>query len=159
MEEDIKARFLAAFNQLLDGKDALLEDCRVMQDHLTNCSAIDVELDELLREIAVVTELTQRCIQENARSAQSQEEYAERYNGYVARYEKAKAKVDALQEQKKQRQARADIIGEFMFAVHEREAGVTEFDNALWLAVVQKATVYHDGRLVFTFQNGLEIEG
>ncbi len=159
LEEDIKARFLAAFNQLLEGKDALLEDCRIMQDHLTNCSAIDAELDELLREIAVVTELTQRCIQENARSAQSQEEYAERYNGYVAWYEKAKARVDALQEQKKQRQAEADLIGGFMFALHEREAGITEFDNSTWLAVVQKATAYHDGRLVFTFQNGMEIEG
>ena len=159
LEEDIKARFLAAFNQLLEGKDALLEDCRIMQDHLTNCSAIDAELDELLREIAVVTELTQRCIQENARSAQSQEEYAERYNGYVAWYEKAKARVDALQEQKKQRQAEADLIGGFMFALHEREAGITEFDNSTWLAVVQKATAYHDGRLVFAFQNGMEIEG
>ena len=66
--------------------------------------------------------------------------------------------MDALQEQKKQRKARADIIGGFMFAMHEREAGVTEFDNALWLAVVRKATAYHDGRLVFTFQNGMEIE-
>ena len=81
------------------------------------------------------------------------------YNGYVTRYEKAKTRVDTLQEQKKQRQTRADIIGGFMFAVHERDAGVTEFDNALWLAVVQKATAYHDGRLVFTFQNGMEIEG
>ena len=77
----------------------------------------------------------------------------------MTRYEKAKTRVDTLQEQKKQRQTRADIIGGFMFAVHERDAGVTEFDNALWLAVVQKATAYHDGRLVFTFQNGMEIEG
>ena len=158
LEEDIKARFLVAFNKLLGGKNTLLEDCRIMQDHLTDCSAIDAELDELLQVIAVVTELTQRCIQENAQSAQSQEEYAERYNGYVARYKKAKASVDAPQEQKKQRQARADIIGGFMFAVYEREAGVTEFDNALWLAVVQKAAAYHDGRPVFTFQNGIEIE-
>lgn len=57
-EEDIKTRFLAAFNQLLNDKDALLADCRIMQDHLTNCTAIDAELEELLREIAVVTELT-----------------------------------------------------------------------------------------------------
>ena len=99
-EEDIKARFLAAFNKLLGSKDALLEDCRLMQTALTDCSAIDAELDGLLREIEVVTELTQRCIQENAQSAQSQEEYTERYNAYVARYEKAKARADALQEQK-----------------------------------------------------------
>ena len=158
-EEDIKARFLAAFNKLLDGKDTLLEDCRLMQTALTDCSVIDAELDGLLREIEVVTELTQRCIQENAQSAQSQEEYTERYNGYVARYEKAKARADALQEQKKQRQAKADAIGGFMFELSERGDAITEFDDRLWLAVVEKATAYHDGRLVFTFQNGIEVEG
>lgn len=46
-----------------------------------------------------------------------------------------------------------------MFALHERETGITEFDSSSWLAVVQKATACHDGRLVFTFQNGMEIEG
>ena len=76
----------------------------------------------------------------------------------MARYEKAKARADALQEQKRQRQAKADLIGRFMFTVHKREVGIGEFDNTLWLAAVQKATAYHDGRLVFTFQNGMEIE-
>lgn len=47
----------------------------------------------------------------------------------------------------------------FTPALHEREAGIIEFENSTWLAVVQKATAYHDGRLVFTFQNGMEIEG
>ena len=157
-EEDIKARFLVAFNQLLDGKDALLEDCRLVQSHLTDCSTIDTELDGLLREIEVVTELTKRCIQENAQSAQSQEEYAERYNGFVARYETAKAQVDALQRQKEARLAQADAIGGFMFALSEQGCELTEFDEPLWIAMVQKATAYHDGRLVFTFQNGVEIE-
>ena len=130
----------------------------MMQTALTDCSAIDAELDGLLQEIEVVTELTQRCIQENAQSAQSQEEYTERYNGYVARYEKAKARADALQEQKKQRQAKADAIGGFMFELSERGDAINEFDERLWLAVVEKATAYHDGRLVFRFQNGSEIE-
>ncbi len=157
-EEDIKERFLATFNKLLGDKDALLNDCRLMQDHLTDCSVIDAELDGLLREIEVVTELTQRCIQEDARSAQSQEEYTARYNGYVKRYEAAKAKVDELQRQKTERQAKADAIGAFMFALSELETGITEFDDSLWQATVVKATAYHDGRLVFTFQNGAEIE-
>lgn len=158
-EEDIKARFLAAFNKLLGGKDTLLEDCRIMQSHLTDCSAIDAELDGLLREIEVVTELTKRCIQENAQSAQSQEEYAERYNGFVARYETARDKVAVLQQQKEARLAQADAIGGFMFALSEQGCELTEFDEGLWLAVTEKATVYKNGRLVFTFQNGTEIEG
>ena len=77
----------------------------------------------------------------------------------MARYEKARTRVDALQEQKKQRQAKADAIGRFMFELSERGDAITEFDEWLWLAVVEKATAYHDGRLVFTFQNGLELDG
>ena len=159
LEEDIETRFLVAFNKLLGSRNTLLEDCRIMQSHLTDCSAIDAELEELRQEIEVVTELTQRCIQENAGRAQSQEEYAERYNGYVARYDAAKAKLDALQQKKDQRLAEAEAIGGFMFALSERDCKLTEFDEGLWLAVVEKATAYHDGRLVFTFQNGTEIEG
>lgn len=159
MEEDIKARFLVVFNKLLGGRNTLLEDGRIMQSHLTDCSVIDAELEELRQEIKVVTELTQRCIQENAGRAQSQEEYAERYNGYVARYDAAKAKLDALQQKKDQRLVEAENIGGFMFALSERDCELTEFDEGLWLAVVDKATAYRDGRLVFTIQNGTEIEG
>ena len=129
-----------------------------MQSHLTDCSAIDAELDSLLREIEVVTELTRRCVQENAYSAQSQKDYVERYNGYVARYETAKAKVDALRQQKENRLAQADAIGGFMFALSEQGCELTEFDEPFWIAMIQKATVHHDGRLVFIFQNGVEIE-
>ena len=52
----------------------------------------------------------------------------------------------------------AENIGSFMFALSERNCELTEFDEGLWLAVVDKATAFHDGRLVFTFQNGIEIE-
>lgn len=158
-EEDIKARFLVAYNKLIAGKTTILEDCRLMQSHLTDCTCIDAEMNSLLREIEVVTELTKRCIQENAQSAQSQEEYAERYNGFVARYETARDKVAVLQQQKEARLVQADAIGGFMFALSEQGCELTEFDESFWIAMVQKATVYQDGRLVFTFQNGTEIEG
>ena len=42
--------------------------------------------ETLLEEIDVVTELTKRCIAENSQTAQNQEEYAARYNGFVERY-------------------------------------------------------------------------
>jgi hypothetical protein len=157
-EDDIKERFLAAFNKLLDGKETLLEDCRLMQSTLTDCSDIDAKLDALRQEIEVVTELTRRCVEENSHSAQSQEAYAERYNSYVARYEAAKAKAEKLQSVRSQRTAKADEIGAFMFALAEYDSGITEFDDRLWAATVQKATAYQDGRLVFTFQNSMEVE-
>ena len=62
-EETIKARFVAAFNAILDSKDNILEDCRLMQATLTDCTGIDEEIQTLLEEIEVVirTDKTLHC--------------------------------------------------------------------------------------------------
>ena len=157
-EEIIKTRFVGAFNAILADKDSALENCRLIQSTLTDCSGLDAEIESLLEEIDVVTELTKRCIAENSQTAQNQEEYAARYNGFVERYEKAKSRVEELRSIKTERQAQADAIGAFMFEV--QELGIlTEFDEKLWLTVIDTVTVHADGRMTFKFQGGTEIEG
>lgn len=121
-DETIKARFVTAFNAVLDGKDNILEDCRLMQATLTDCAGIDAEIESLLEEIDVVTELTKRCIAENSQTAQNQEEYTARYNGFVERYEKAKAQLEQLRATKVAREAQAEAIGAFMFEIQELDA-------------------------------------
>ena len=44
-----------------------------------------------------------------------------------------------------------------MFELAERDEPLTEFDDRLWLAVIDTVTVHPDGRLVFKFQNGTEV--
>lgn len=66
-EETIKARFVTALNAIIESKDNILEDCRLMQATLTDCTGIDTEIESLLEEIDVVTELTKRCIAEDQR--------------------------------------------------------------------------------------------
>ena len=67
-----------------------------MQTTLTDCTGIDAEIERLLTEVDVVTELTRRCISENAQSSQNQQEYTARYNSLVERYEKAKVQLEQL---------------------------------------------------------------
>ena len=155
-EETIKARFVAALNSIIDSKDSILEDCRLMQSTLTDCTGIDAEIGGLLEEIDVVTELTKRCIAENSQTAQNQEEYAVRYNGFVERYEKAKAQLEQLRATKAAREAQAEAIGGFMFEVQELDA-LTEFDEKLWLTIIDTVIVHSDGRMIFKFQGGTEI--
>lgn len=157
-EETIKTRFVGAFNAILADKDSALENCRLMQTTLTDCTGIDKEIQTLLEEIDVVTELTKRCIAENSQMAQNQEEYAARYNGFVERYEKAKARLEQLRTTKAAREAQAEAIGAFMFEVQELDA-LTEFDEKLWLTIIDTITVHADGRMTFKFQGGTEIEG
>ena len=129
-EETIKNRFVGAFNAILADKDSALENCRLMQSTLTDCSGLDADIESLLEEIDVVTELTKRCIAENSQTAQNQEEYAARYNGFVERYEKAKSRVEELRSIKTERQAQADAIGAFMFEVQELDT-LSKFDEKL----------------------------
>ena len=111
----------------------------------------------LLEEIDVVTELTKRCIAENSQTAQNQEEYTARYNGFVERYEKAKAQLVQLRTTKAEWETQAEAIGAFMFEMQELDA-LTEFDEKLWLTTIDTVTVHADGRMTFRFQGGTEIE-
>ena len=150
---------MTAFNILWAEKAELIDNCRLIQKTLTDCTTLDAQIAELIEEIEVITELTKRCIAENSSNAQSQEEYNKKYNGYVERYEKTKAKVERLQGQREERIAKADGIGAFMFRLYELDEPPTEFDDQLWMQTIDKVIVHDDGRLVFIFKNGTEIEG
>lgn len=126
-----------------------------MQDALTDCTGIDRETQDLLQDLEIVMELIQRCVEENSRVAQDQDEYLARYNGLVERYEKAQGRIKTLEKERTERMAKADAIGGFMFRLRELDQPLEHFDQRLWLEVIDHVTVQRDG-LIFRFQNGTE---
>lgn len=52
--------------------------------------------------------------------------------------------------------APTDAIGAFMFEMQELDT-LSEFDEKLWLTVIDTMTVHADGRMTFKFQGGTEI--
>ena len=157
-EEQIKDRFIAALNQLLDHRDEVLANCEQVRDTLTDCSAIDAEIEELVREIEVVTELTRKCVEENARTAQDQGTYLARYNEYCDRYNTLAAKVNELQGQRELRQARGDGFNLFIRSFQKLNATVTAFDDRLWQTLLDTVIVQKNGTLAFKFNNGMTVE-
>ncbi|MDR1692094.1 MAG: recombinase family protein [Oscillospiraceae bacterium] len=156
-EDEIKARFLSAFNRLMESRDGLIEDCRLAQSVLCDATAIDAELAELHSEIDVVTELSRKAIYENARTAVNQTEWTKRNNAYLERHRKASERMDELEAAKRERLGKAKIIEGFIRDIASRPLVLTEFDEKLWLAVIDTATVGQDGRVTFRFRNGTEI--
>ena len=104
-----------------------------------------------------MAELTKRCIEENSVTVQGQAAYLDRHNSLAERYETAKAKLEKLQAVKAQWEAKAEDIGGFMFELAEYGKSVTEFDDRLWLTVIDSVTVHRDGQLTFKFQPDHEI--
>ena len=128
-------------------------------DVLTDTTEIDGKIANLLQEAEVVTGLTRKLIEENAAKAMDQAEFSRKYKGYEDRYNALKEKVEKLQQESEQRKAQADSISAFMFELHETDEPVTEFDSKLWLSVIDNVLVKHNGKLLFRFRNGMELEG
>lgn len=146
-----------AFNALLGDRSGLLEDCRLARDVLCDTTAIDAELIELRGEIEVVSELTRKAIYENARTVIDQKEWAERNNTYLDRHRKASERVDELESTRSERIGKAKMIDRFIRDIGSRPLALTAFDEKLWLAVTDTATVNRDGHITFKFRNGSEI--
>lgn len=90
-EETIKHFFVSAVNKLLSDKNEIIADFELIKQALFDTTSLDTEQSELQSELAVVAQLMQKYVEENARIAIDQAEYQQRYSGLAERYEKAKA--------------------------------------------------------------------
>ena len=74
-------------------------------------------------------------------------------NGSLADCAAKKAQLEQLRITKTAREAQAEAIGAFMFEVQELDT-ITDFDEKLWLTIIDTVTVHTDGRMTFEFQGG-----
>jgi DNA invertase Pin-like site-specific DNA recombinase len=157
-EDDVKQRFLLAFNSLKECREELIANCRLSQSILCDCTEIDAELEELRREIEVVSELCKKAIYENARVTMKQEEWSERNNSYLERHRKATERVAELEKLKCERQNKSLMLETFIKGIESRPLVLEIFDDKLWAVAVEKVKVMPDGRVVFSFKDGTQIE-
>ena len=182
-EEEIKVAFVTAFNELVTEREEIAANARLVRQTLCDIVELEREKAALGQEslkglakasLAVLVEMTQNCIAENARGAQDQSEYqissepqdfpaceslmhSKRYNGLVERYEKAKTRFDEVTEAIAQRSAKSERLAGFIRTLEAQREPVAEFDERLWGAMVDYVTVGVDGGMTVVFRNGTDI--
>ena len=90
---DIQRMFLQAYNQLIGNRKQIIQACEAIRIMVTDCSALDAEIDALNEELQIVAELVKQCVKENAANRESQDEYEQKYNRLVRRYETAANRI------------------------------------------------------------------
>ena len=124
--------------------------------YLYKTDALESEQTSLKKELSITADLIDDCVQENAHSALNQEEYNKRYDSLVERYTGLKNRYDEVTElivQKRAGQQRMHLFLEQL----ELTAHISEFDEMLWLSMIDYVTVYGKEDIRFTFKNGMEI--
>ena len=157
-EDELKRRFVYAYNQRAEIKEETLAACRLGIE--TICGLID--LDEQIRvvtdEISVLVEMSKQLIEENSQAVHDQDEYQRRHSALVKKYTEADNQLKALKVERSRRIDLRKSIEWFMESFSRHDGLLTEFDDSLFFSVCDVMTVYSDGKVAVRFRDGAEIE-
>ncbi len=156
-EQRIKELFLEALGILMENREEVIGDCRAVMDVLADSSAIEADLEAVSREKEVTAGLIQRLVDENATRKLDQHDYRKKYDGYASRYAALESREDSLEKERERKEIQYDIFNGFITGLEEMRELPVDFNEKLFHRLVDYATVYSDGRMVFTFRNGAEV--
>lgn len=105
----------------------------------------------------VVSELSNKMVQENMRKAQSQEEY-KKYEELLKRYEKANVEYGKLKDEKVHKISLSQKLNSLIEELKRMPIAIDHFDDTTFRFMVEKVMVSKDKKLTFTFRNGKEIQ-
>lgn len=95
--------------------------------------------------------------EQNIHSISADGELMERYERHTSRYEKMKKQYEAIEAERQRRKEQNDRISAFSAMLAGQSEMPIEFNDDLWLAAVDHATVNADETGTFTFKSGIEI--
>ena len=104
-----------------------------------------------------VANLVKNLVKENASTPKSQEEYLSKYEVLQLRYNTAVERLEEIKKEYSRRQKQSIAIDAFIKTLEESELILTEWDDALWNALVEKGIIHQDASITFLFKSGKEI--
>jgi hypothetical protein len=135
----------------------VLADCELIRQTLCDTTALDAEMQQEQDEMAVVSELMQAHIKKNASVAQSQEAYALETERIENRYNAAFEHYTALEAERDRRVRKSKELNAFITMLKKQPLAITEWNERLWITLLDIAIVQRDGKIAFRFKSGAEI--
>ena len=155
--ETIKQMFLITYNQLMENRNDVVEDCKMIMSNLVDFEKLELEISEQVQETEVVANLVKSLVKENASTPKSQEDYLRKYEALQQRYNTAVERLEKVKKEYSRRKKQSTAIDAFIKTLEESDLILTEWDDALWNAFVEKGIVHQDASITFVFKSGKEI--
>lgn len=156
-EQVIKDKFIKAYNLMMVDKNAVVNDAKDVINKLTDTTTLDVQISKYENEMEIVSELVKKLVKDNSIHLQDQNDYEVKYQELVNRHNKAKELYEKLSEEKKYKQAKAITLKSYLSTLENADTEILEWNDALWMTVLDKAIVNRDETITFKFINGKEI--
>lgn len=156
-EDEIKEKFIKAYNQAMMNKQQMIEDTNDLISLLTDTTAIDKTIVELTSEIEIISGLVQKMVKENSKTIQDQEEFKKKYDALVKRYDAVKINLDKATLDKQYKLGQKTNLEFFIKDIEKADGVITTWQDSIWMLMVESARVHRNGAITFKFKNGTEV--
>lgn len=155
-EEDLKRAFVEGFNKHMENKEGIVRNYEVAVKVIFNTKDLEKELLKHQHDYQLIVKEIQMLVDENASTAQDQSEYQKQYNLLVEKYECAKNRMVEIEVVIKDKAARRLEMKEFINRLRNTEELLTQFDEELFQATIEKIIIQTDSKMVIVFKDESE---
>ena len=156
-EEQIKAAFLKAYNQIMVDKATVIEDCRMMKSIICNVKELKVELEKQGNEVDMVREHMKLLVDSNSSKTMNQEQYKKKYDDLKVRYDLELEKYNEISKKIDAKNSKGKVMEAFITNIKKQDSYITEWSDYLWNIMLESVTVNPDRTLTFKFYSGNEV--
>ena len=157
-EDEVKEKFVKAYNLVMCDKKQVIEDTMAVIELLTCTDDLDVEIAELQARMVEISNAVASMVRENARTAQDQHEFSNKYEALTKQYEEKKNSLDKVAKEKAFKTGKATKMRAYLEAMKQADDYLEEWSEDAWILMVETATVNRDKTITFKFVNGKEIQ-
>jgi DNA invertase Pin-like site-specific DNA recombinase len=156
-EDEIKDKFIKAYNSVLDDKDRVLEDANEVIELLTKTEDIDDRIQELNGELVVIAELVKKLVKGNSKSISDISGFNSQYEELTKRYDLAKTEFDGLAFEKTQKEGQAIKMQSFINNLSNSIDPLSDWSEHVWRLIVESATVHKNSTITFKLKDGTNV--
>ena len=155
--EEIHRMFLQAYNRQMQDLPRIISDCEMMRKVLCNFSDLDEAMEQKRSESEVIADRVRKLIRENASVALDQDDYNQKEQALNQKFNEVTEALTQLAAERKQREQKNKAMGLYIRTLKKSPLVLTEWDDTIWIVMVEKAIVHRDRSITFVFYNGQEI--
>ena len=143
-------------NEKFANKEEVLDNLSAIRNLLSGGENTLQQQTALWQESQLLEEQIQALIMQNARISMDQEKYQEEFDELVERHRKVKQEYEEQALASEQDIGRVAQIDCFINTLEEMDAPVTEFDDQLWISMVDHVVVHSKDDIRVVYRDGIE---
>ncbi|MGE4571753.1 MAG: recombinase family protein [Candidatus Izemoplasmatales bacterium] len=157
-EEEIKQKFIDAYNITVEDKDRIIADTKEVILLLTNTEELDKRIIELENELLVQSKRIKKLLKDNSKIITNSETYNMKYKKLSERFNGIKDELDNLKTERNKQENKYLKMNAFLTNFKKAPSHLSDWNELIWRLLIEKATVHRDGDITFVFINGSKLK-